>query len=265
MVSTGASGNKIYYFESVEKTSESKVNAHYHEWFEVYFLTYGKCNYFIDNKSYKLNAGDIVLIPDGMIHKTNYSTPTHSRMLINCSGEYVPSSIYEAVKKGAYVFRSTSDTKEIEEIFRQIKNEYAQEDEFSNDALLTYLAYLFISIFRRCLPKEDGIHEVTCAEMAVNYIKENYMSKVTLIDTARYCSVSSEHLSRTFKKHTGVGFSEYLNIFRLNKAEDMLINQPGLSVSDIAFRCGFNDSNYFSNVFKKAYGMTPSEKKKGKK
>ena len=72
-------------------------------------------------------------------------------------------------------------------------------------------------------------------------------------------SVSEEHLSRTFKKEITFGFSEYITLIRLQKAEHMLKNEPSRAITEVAYACGFNDSNYFSYKFKKAYGLTPSE------
>ena len=259
---SSVTSDRIYYFESVENTAESRVNVHYHDLFEIYYLTYGSCNFLIDNKSYKVKQGDIVFIPEGVIHKTNYTSPTHSRMLINCSSEFVPESVFKAIKVGAYVYRNTAQRGEIDSIFKQIKYEYSQKDNFSKDALLSCLAYLFIRIMRLCTTEIGADSDMSYVERAIGYIQENYMNKITLSDVARYCSVSNEHLSRMFKKQTGIGFNEYLILFRLNKAEAMLINQPGFSVSDIAYRCGFNDSNYFSSVFKKNYGLSPSNKRK---
>ena len=74
---------------------------------------------------------------------------------------------------------------------------------------------------------------------------------------ARMRSVSPEHLSRTFKRETGFGFNEYLTLVRLQHAELMLRDRSAKSISDIAYSCGFNDSNYFSDRFKKAYGIPP--------
>ena len=88
------------------------------------------------------------------------------------------------------------------------------------------------------------------------------MSEISLPSMAKMRSVSPEHLSRTFRKETGFGFSEYLTLVRLQKAEYMLKNEPGKSVSDVAYACGFNDSNYFSDKFRKAYGISPSKAKK---
>ena len=72
-------------------------------------------------------------------------------------------------------------------------------------------------------------------------------------------NVSQEHLSRTFKKDTGLGFNEYLNVYRLKRANAILTENPKSKVSQVAVRCGFGDSNYFSNTYKKMYGISPSK------
>ncbi|MBR2432227.1 MAG: helix-turn-helix transcriptional regulator [Clostridia bacterium] len=256
--------DRIFYFESAENTSETKIHAHFHDMPEIYYLTEGRCNYFIDNKSYQLRAGDIVFIPQGVIHNTNYISKTHSRLLINCSEKLIPTSVRGFMSNEIHVYKCGSAREDIDAIFKRIKQEYNISDGFSDEALNSCLAYLLVRIARlseKSTDQESGA-EKSCSEKAVEYVRENYTNKVTLTDAAKFCSVSSEHLSRCFKKQTGVGFNEYLCLFRLNKAEAMLINQPGVSVADIAYRCGFNDSNYFSNLFKKVYGMSPTEKKR---
>ena len=98
---------------------------------------------------------------------------------------------------------------------------------------------------------------------AVKYIQENYTSTIRLADLAKMLSVSEEHLSRLFKKEITFGFSEYVTLIRLQKAEHMLKNEPSRAITEVAYACGFNDSNYFSYKFKKAYGITPSQLRDG--
>ena len=80
---------------------------------------------------------------------------------------------------------------------------------------------------------------------------------------AERCFVSREHLSRIFKKETGFGFNEYLNLYRLKKANAILTKNPKSRVSRVSARCGFNDSNYFSKQYKKIYGVAPSGSRRG--
>ena len=88
-------------------------------------------------------------------------------------------------------------------------------------------------------------------------ISENFQTNLVLNDLAESFSVSPEHLSRTFKKETGFGFNEYLTLVRLQKAEQFLEDGELKTVSEIAYACGFNDSNYFSDRFKKTHGISP--------
>ena len=144
----------------------------------------------------------------------------------------------------------------------QIEYEYESSDIFREEMLkcLTHeLFYLFARNFDERARVATGNIFV---EQTVKYIQQNYMSEISLPSMAKMRSVSPEHLSRTFRKETGFGFSEYLTLVRLQKAEYMLKNEPGKSVSDVAYACGFNDSNYFSDKFRKAYGISPSKAKK---
>ena len=95
----------------------------------------------------------------------------------------------------------------------------------------------------------------------LEYIQHNYMNEIKLSSVAKNFSVSQEHLSRVFKQETGFGFKNYLINIRLQKAEDMLRNEPGRAVSEVAYACGFNDGNYFSYKFKKEFGVSPTEVK----
>ena len=90
------------------------------------------------------------------------------------------------------------------------------------------------------------------------------MNEVKLSFLAEMLSVSQEHLSRVFKQETGIGFKDYLMQFRLKKAEEMLRHETGRAVSEVAYACGFNDGNYFSYIFKKAYGVSPTQMRRKK-
>ena len=87
-------------------------------------------------------------------------------------------------------------------------------------------------------------------------------SKLDSSSVAAKSFVSPEHLSRSFKAEIGQGFSEYLSEVRLKEAQKLLEGEQKLSVSEIAYKCGFNDSNYFSDKFKKRYGISPLQYRK---
>lgn len=260
--------NQKFIFQHDENhgfTSKNNKMRHYHNLFEIYFLESGNCDYFIDNKSYKICEGDIVLIPEGVIHNTKYDTQTHSRYLINCSARYIPASVASSMTSIIYLYRNFSIKDKINDIFKKIKEEVSRSDEYTNDACRCLTHMLFFLLARNKNEyTEDSVSSVFVEEI-IRKIQENYASEISLSSTAKEYSVSAEHLSRTFKKETGFGFLEYVTIVRLRRAEYMLRQSNNISVSEVAYACGFNDSNYFSQKFKKFHGYSPSTIKQQKR
>ena len=72
------------------------------------------------------------------------------------------------------------------------------------------------------------------------------------------CSVSESYLSSLFKKETGTTITDYINSTRIRQAL-ILLNTSSLPIGEVASRCGFLDSNYFSRIFKKQLGLSPRE------
>ena len=252
-----------FYFDSARDRRISKGTQHYHSSFEIYYLKSGACSYFIDKKSYEIKAGDLVLIPEGVIHKTMYNGTPHTRQLINCSSSYIPTSVFPKLPSMLYLYRNPEIKEELSDIFSRIEKEYEKNDIYTAEALEA-LSYELFFLLARNIEKKEGVEVGSIfVEQTVSYIQKNYMEDISLSEMARLRSVSAEHLSRTFKKETGFGFSEYLTLVRLQRAEYMLKNEPGRSIAEVAYACGFNDSNYFSEKFKRAYGISPS-KIKGK-
>lgn len=216
----------------------------------MYFLEKGSCHYFIDNDTYEVQAGDIVLIPEGVIHKTMYGESGAKRRLIYCDSGYIPTAVIPYFPSILYMYRNKKVTERVLEIFDAVEREYFFCDEFSKDVLSHYMHLLFFLLARNIdveAPRRVGNIYTT---QTIAYIKENYSEDIRLSDLAVRCSVSSEHLSRVFKKDTGFGISEYLSIIRLQQAQQLLRSTQTLSVSEIATKCGFADSNYFSKKFK---------------
>ncbi len=255
--------NRDYYFNKRENVKGSVATEHYHSSFELYYMKEGKCNYFIEDRSYDVVSGDIILIPAGTIHKTNYNSRTHSRNLINFVESFISPEILTAAVEIGYIFVNKSLTPQIDSIFSMIEEEYCKKDPLSIHALKTYTEQLLLLMIRggNENKKESGGNAIV--EKAVKYIRENYMNEVRLSSVAKLMNVSAEHLSRIFKKETGFGFNEYLTLYRLQKAKHILANEPGRSIGEIAYFCGFNDSNYFSYKFKQRYGVSPTKARDG--
>ena len=88
------------------------------------------------------------------------------------------------------------------------------------------------------------------------FISRNFSADLSLDMLAKKYSLSKSYFSKLFKKVTGVGISEYINITRVSAAEKMLLSGEK-NITEIALKCGFNDSNYFATVFKKIKAVAP--------
>jgi YesN/AraC family two-component response regulator len=96
---------------------------------------------------------------------------------------------------------------------------------------------------------------------AIDYIHRNYATKINLTDVTREAGMSISCFVRTFKKHSGITFTVYVNRLRIAKAIG-IIEKENLSMSEIAFSCGFTNQFHFTRTFKKIMKMTPSRYKK---
>lgn len=105
---------------------------------------------------------------------------------------------------------------------------------------------------------EDSHANNFIVKNAIKYIKNNYNQKLTLAEVAEKTYISQWHLSKLLNRITGQNFSEILNSFRIEEAENLLID-PSLRIGDIAERVGFVDLAHFSRVFKKIKGISANE------
>jgi two-component system response regulator YesN len=98
-------------------------------------------------------------------------------------------------------------------------------------------------------------------ENAKRYIEANYQSQISYRDVAREVFISPSYFLTLFKRETGITFVDYLTVVRIEKAKHQLLTTD-LSVTQIAFDHGFNNSNYFSNIFRKIVGVSATEFRK---
>lgn len=238
-----------------ESPSELYYPNHYHNLFEIYFITEGSCEYFIGGRSYRLVPGDLVLIPDGVIHNTSYKDSRHARLLINCSRRFISTAAVPA----CHLYRNPNICEDIHKILLAIEKEYTRPDRWSEECIYCLMKQLFILIARNpntYTASQEGNETVT---RAADYLQKHFSSDVTLEEMASFSAVSPEHFSRLFKRETGFGFREYLNLLRLQHAEQLLKQKREGSIAQIAAECGFGDSNYFCVKFKKMYGLSPKQ------
>ena len=105
---------------------------------------------------------------------------------------------------------------------------------------------------------QDDRESDNIIQKARTYIDQNYARDLSLDDVAREVGISPYYFSKLFKEQTGQNFIDYLTGLRIETAKHLL-EDPAMSVKEICIRSGYSNQNYFSRIFKKSTGMTPTE------
>ncbi|MBO5371249.1 MAG: response regulator [Lachnospiraceae bacterium] len=103
----------------------------------------------------------------------------------------------------------------------------------------------------------------TIIHQIVGEIQDKYTENITLTDLAEKYGISISHLSSLIKNELKLPFSEYITARRMQKAKELLKDES-LSIAQVAEQTGYNDYFYFTRVFKKSTGISPSKYRKGK-
>ena len=96
---------------------------------------------------------------------------------------------------------------------------------------------------------------------AIGYMNRNYSKKLTLEEVAASSGYSATYFSRIFKEDTGISFSEYLGVIRVEKGKKLL-SSTNMTIAEIGAAVGFSDQSHFSRTFKKVTEITPDHYRK---
>ncbi|WP_432666533.1 PocR ligand-binding domain-containing protein [Wukongibacter baidiensis] len=130
----------------------------------------------------------------------------------------------------------------------------------SIDELTSYVNKIFTQFFEYLFSYND-IKHVDAIYKSIDYIRNNYMKKITLEEVAKYVHLSPTYFSKIFKAEMKTNFKDYLNKIRIDKSKSLLLDKS-ISITDISQLVGFTDQSYYSKVFKKVSGVTPGKYRK---
>lgn len=242
--------------------------SHTHITYELYYLLSGTQKFFIQHSVYSMHPHDLALVVPGTLHRTTYSaTSKHERIVIMFEQAYIqeildffPYIIEEDFNLKPVISVPEDMQDEVDCLFSRLFVEYEKKDEFSVRMISHLLCGLLLLLtrYRKC--KEETVIPSSPQDEAISraayFISQFYNQPITLDDAARAASLSATYFSKKFKAVTGFGFKEYLNSIRIQKACKELLHTKD-SVTDIALRCGFENSNYFGDLFYKINGVSP--------
>ena len=151
-----------------------------------------------------------------------------------------------------------------EEIYRTLKNGYSSDNlSYSAAALYYFLGSMkYLGKYRKSHETHEGERDIV--ETAIHFMRENLSKRLTLADIARHVNYSPSHFSAVFSRRTGYAPVYYFNQLKIQQASTYL-DFTDLKITQICPRLGIDDPYYFSRLFRKHMGMSPSDYKKYKK
>ncbi len=123
---------------------------------------------------------------------------------------------------------------------------------------LCYKLQEIVEAFSESMFNNKQIEQSGMIKKSINYIAKNFDKNITLNEVAKEVHLNPSYFSSIFKQSTGSSFTEYLNMVRIEESKRLLANTD-ISIIDIAVATGFESQSYFSKVFKKYTGLTPSQ------
>lgn len=232
---------------------------------EITFVSGGSGTYIIDNKSYKVKKGDIIIIEPGRIH--DEKKDKNDNLSVFCIGvtgiRFPEMRRNQILPDGAMpILHSGNLEPHIENImfcmFEQLLLKQKKEALNVCSHLMQALFGLIWEIPVEEESKRKEEIEVNFAEHIRIYLDKHYHESCSLDEMARRLNMSTSYLAHTFKDSTGYSPGQYMIWRRIGEAQTLFcITQ--YSVTQVATMVGYDNTNYFSSLFKKMVGMKPRE------
>lgn len=245
--------------------------SHWHKAVELIYSVKENSSVTINNIEYTLSKRDIVIVAPGDIHSFNVKDTSGIMFFI----QFDFTKLYGfngTIASKAYQFNTEVISlkgqkilhEKLENQILQIIEEYNSRayrfDLFFNARLLDITVILSRNITNRNI-KGDHLmktYALTKLDKAFEYIEENYKNQITLNDIATSVGFSKAHFSRAFKKVTEKNFHNYLNEYRISKAEGLLFDNH-ITITQLAHASGFNSLVTFNRIFKQIKGCSPTD------
>ena len=255
----GISSPVVLTFSKLKNGPTGEVKPHKHPYMEIFYFDEGKGFFECVGEKQEIEAGDVVIVSAGKTHLQYSSEVTpltfYGFAVTNVKVPFAerPDSLSN---KGYAVIRKA---KEVKGIIDDIMRELEDDKTGAMVSAMAHFRLLLVSIIRQInvMPKSD---KMTLAEEVRTYIEMHCDEDITLDGLCKQFFVGKSHLLHSFKRDEGTSPMRYLNSYRIEKAKELL--KSGERVTAVALSVGFSNPVYFSELFRRQVGITPSAFKK---
>ncbi|HOP73454.1 MAG TPA: AraC family transcriptional regulator [Bacillota bacterium] len=248
-------------------------SRHVHDSFELLYLYSGERSFFINDRTFKIQAGDLCLIHPNVLHRaTSEDSPECEGILLYFHESFLSPNqpLGELLSiDDVYVTLPIYERTVVEELFQKMLHDFeTHESGFTLN--LQGLTLQLLVLLGRCVKKHqtEQIHYPSPMHQKVSeiarYINHHYQEDLSLESLAHQFYISPSYLSKIFKRVTNFTFIEYLNNVRVKEAKRLLM-ETSKKVVEIAEEVGFGSITHFGRVFKEITGNPPAYYRKLKK
>lgn len=223
------------------------------------YIYHGEAKFFFGGREELCHSGDFVLYAP---HE-----PQHHIYTSNASGEffYMHFSAKDRAILDLLGFESSmpyhsAASSELCDMFEEILSELQHKEDGYKEVCVALTRTLFVKIRRRVANRTDR-RQPAEINAVIQRISRKYEENLTLEDYARLCGWSKYHFLKRFKEITHLPPLQYRNELRISHAKEMLVHSC-THINRIAEAVGFSSTEYFSESFKKATGMSPAQYRK---
>lgn len=242
---------------------------HLHTSLEIYLIRTGTCAMEIGSSTVRCSEGDFLMIFPNVVHSfylpgdgecsfyhIHFFPELFTRII---PGEETGVNLIHALLFSCPSYYKQTADRELKDsvisIIRLYQAGAGAAD--TNVRLLSLLLRLLHNCKTRSAARPKPEYQEKYVSFALDYIERNYMNKILLQDIAGELHISSRYLGRLFSRYMNVSPANYINIYRINQAID-LMGKTNLTLTEIAGKIGLKDSQHFSKLFFHIIGMTPS-------
>lgn len=251
------------------KETKKQLKMHQHiDMLEICYLDTGTQNYKVGNKIYPLKGGDILITPPNVVHGTSdypeekgslfwmiIKVPSSPFKLLNLNTLDSSNLIERLLSLETIHFKGSNDMKKL---LTEIFTTYNKKDDPLRKIVISNNILSFILMVIKC--GEKNSNNIISSDMlyCCKYIEDNVFNNIYIDKLAKIVNLSESRFKHKFKEEVGTPPNEFILKTKINKAKE-LISKNQASVTNIAYDLGFSTPSYFSTVFKKYQGVTPSK------